>query len=505
MATTLREYLDKTGVLAAWDQMKSYIAGKKYAGGTADGGTANKAASIPFGTVDSTSVATAFTATVDGITELRDGICVYLKNTVITSAAASTAPKCFTLNINGLGAKPVYQVTAAASFATTHFTKNYKYLFTYDSSLDSGNGGWYIGQIFNSNTTYSDMTQAEITAGTGTTGRKITPRMLRDNFYTEDEVDNLIEAITPGDENVIETVKVNGTALTPDANKAVDVTVPTESTVSGWGFTKNTGTYSKPSGGIPASDLAAGVVPIELNSDDSVLTGIDTTIKAIEASDGIYALGINNAEGTEDYVLATTDQLPTEAVISGWGFTKNTGTYSKPSGGIPKTDLAAGVIPTVPTNVSAFTNDAGYTTNTGTITGITMNGASKGTSGVVDLGTVLTAHQDISGKEDKLSIDSTAKTASFTASVGNYYNVSVAASGSITITLTTPADNTKVSSCMFFVSTSTSPTLNFSAASGVSIYKSKDFAIEESTYYELNALWNGTSWYIAQMELEVQV
>lgn len=54
-------------------------------------------------------------------------------------------------------------------------------------------------------------------------------------------------------------------------------------------------------------------------------------------------------------------------------------------------------IPTVPTNVSAFTNDAGYTTNTGTITGITMNGTSKGTSGVVDLGTVIT---DISGKQD---------------------------------------------------------------------------------------------------------
>ena len=54
-------------------------------------------------------------------------------------------------------------------------------------------------------------------------------------------------------------------------------------------------------------------------------------------------------------------------------------------------------IPTVPTNVSAFTNDAGYTTNTGTITGITMNGASKGTSGVVDLGTVITEHQSLSG------------------------------------------------------------------------------------------------------------
>lgn len=44
---------------------------------------------------------------------------------------------------------------------------------------------------------------------------------------------------------------------------------------------------------------------------------------------------------------------------------------------------------------------AGATTNVGTITGIKMNGASKGTSGVVDLGTVITSHQDISGKADK--------------------------------------------------------------------------------------------------------
>lgn len=46
----------------------------------------------------------------------------------------------------------------------------------------------------------------------------------------------------------------------------------------------------------------------------------------------------------------------------------------------------------IPTDLSAFTNSPGYTTNVGTITGITMNGASKGTSGNVNLGTVLTAH-----------------------------------------------------------------------------------------------------------------
>lgn len=69
----------------------------------------------------------------------------------------------------------------------------------------------------------------------------------------------------------------------------------------------------------------------------------------------------------------------------------------------------------IPTKVSDLTNDSGFTSNKGTITGITMNGASKGTSGVVDLGTVLTSHQDISSKADRseaigslsLALDST--------------------------------------------------------------------------------------------------
>lgn len=42
----------------------------------------------------------------------------------------------------------------------------------------------------------------------------------------------------------------------------------------------------------------------------------------------------------------------------------------------------------------------GFTKNLGTITEVKMNGASKGTSGVVDLGSVIT---DISGKQDKIA------------------------------------------------------------------------------------------------------
>lgn len=43
------------------------------------------------------------------------------------------------------------------------------------------------------------------------------------------------------------------------SNKPTIPSAVTESTVSGWGFTKNTGTYSKPSTGIPKSDLASAV------------------------------------------------------------------------------------------------------------------------------------------------------------------------------------------------------------------------------------------------------
>ena len=45
-----------------------------------------------------------------------------------------------------------------------------------------------------------------------------------------------------------------------------------------------------------------------------------------------------------------------------------------------------------------------YLKKSDSITEVKMNGVSKGTSGVIDLGTVLTAHQDISGKVDKTSL-----------------------------------------------------------------------------------------------------
>lgn len=69
--------------------------------------------------------------------------------------------------------------------------------------------------------------------------------------------------------------------------------------------------------------------------------------------------------------LALHSDIPaavTESIVSGWGFTKNTGTV--------------------------------------TSVAVKMNGSEKGkvtSSGTIDLGTVITSHQDISGKQDKIT------------------------------------------------------------------------------------------------------
>lgn len=107
--------------------------------------TAYMTASIPYGTVDGTSTATAFTATVPGITELRDGVCMLLKNGVVTSAAG------FTINVNGLGAKPSYNNMAAATADTTIFNINYTMMFIYDETRVSG-GCWICYRGYNSDT-----------------------------------------------------------------------------------------------------------------------------------------------------------------------------------------------------------------------------------------------------------------------------------------------------------------------------------------------------------------
>ena len=72
--------------------------------------------------------------------------------------------------------------------------------------------------------------------------------------------------------------------------------------------------------------------------------------------------------------------------------------------------------PTIPSKTSDLTNDSGFTTNTGTITSVKMNGSTVSSSGEADLGTVIT---DISGKQDALVSGTNIKTINSTSLLGS--------------------------------------------------------------------------------------
>ena len=219
--------------------------------------------------------------------------------------------------------------------------------------------------------------------------------------------------------------------------------------------TSGTRTISHASSGVSAGTYKS----VTVNSTGHVTGGTNPTtlsgygITDAKIANGVITLGSNtiipltehqDITGKQDKITSTnkldysllsnTPTIPsevTESTVSGWGFTKNSGTYSKPSAGIPKTDLASEVQTSLEKADSALqsytetdpvfsasaaagikstdiTNWNSKTSNKGTVTSVAvkMNNTTKGTvtsSGTIDLGTVITAHQDISGKQDKLT------------------------------------------------------------------------------------------------------
>ena len=102
----------------------------------------------------------------------------------------------------------------------------------------------------------------------------------------------------------------------------------------------------------------------------------------------------NNAIGIPLYNISGAENLKLIEALTGQGILKKT------SNGWELTSLGSELSSSNIISALGYTpydssNPMGYTSNTGTITGITMNGVSKGTSGVVDLGTVIT---DVSDK-----------------------------------------------------------------------------------------------------------
>ena len=103
---------------------------------------------IPYVETDSTSTRTALTAQIPGITSYVQGLTVRIKNKV----SSGTNTNC-TLNINGLGALPIYLNTGNTRI-TTHWAQNAVYDLVYDTVLVS-TGAWIMMGGYNTNSTYA--------------------------------------------------------------------------------------------------------------------------------------------------------------------------------------------------------------------------------------------------------------------------------------------------------------------------------------------------------------
>lgn len=242
-----------------------------------------------------------------------------------------------------------------------------------------------------------------------------------------------------GEENVIEVVKVNGTALTPDANKAVDVTVPQNITYtldlsdsSLWTEEGNHYTYTGVNTTLfnninTSYNLGYNIILNIKGASDEFgsnlfLTGSVSNLFygfsnfAIDSTGNIsgktalvgenelivldfrsISIPIELAELTDD----ATHRLVTDTEKSTWN-----GKYSKPSGGIPKTDLATAVQTSLGKADTALQPDVDNDLAQGTISSSNSQGfnyiiADKSTSSEQTLQDALDAKASISAVNAK--------------------------------------------------------------------------------------------------------
>lgn len=386
----MAKYLDYSGLSYFWSKLKALLANKQDAGDYAYSATgetthtAKRAASIPFGELDSTSTATVMTATVPGITELKSGVCMWLQNGVVTGGSN------FTLNVNGLGAKGVYSSQSAASRISSVWNVNYTGLFVYNESrVDGGCWDYVYGYDSNTNTVGYQLR----TNGQSLPMKSVTYR-YRILFTAADHA-HFVPANNSTSTNATAARTVCQDAIDPfgpiyyygtTASVAAGSRPSTSylweqySITFGYSFQKSPNyelTAWKPiylkcapqSDGSAIIDSTTPFVQSLPSTEDGkiyILLGIATSTTAMELihdhpiyyyADGAVRLWTNAPSLT---VPTKTSDLTNDS-----GFVNAAGAAAAaPVQSVNgQTGAVSLTIPTVPTNVSAFNNDAGYLTS----------------------------------------------------------------------------------------------------------------------------------------------
>ena len=155
----MSNFLDQTGLSYFWGKIKS-----KFLRGNTGGvfyGTSSTAA----GTAAKVVECAAFTAD-----NLKAGTIIIVTFTATNSGAVAN----LTMNVNGTGAKPIKYInngTLGNLSSAGYLKANTEYPFYYDGA------NWVC--LFNVNTTYSALSEADMHTGTATTARLITAQRLK--------------------------------------------------------------------------------------------------------------------------------------------------------------------------------------------------------------------------------------------------------------------------------------------------------------------------------------
>lgn len=224
-------------------------------------------------------------------------------------------------------------------------------------------------------------------------------------------------------------------------------------------------------GTVQLSDLPAGMVQAELIIDIMDQLGAD--------GDKVIVFSLSSAD-ISPYKWEYTSAYGRTGAWRSWVIEQQQADWNQADTTAKDYIKNKPTIPTVPTNVSSFNNDAGY----------------------------LTSHQDITGKEDKMviqtivnSTDASLPITTLSCSVDKYYKVDVPVQ-TLSIILPSISTNDVIKTVVIYLTGGSSPNITISsAAAGTTIKYQEDFIIQPTKPYEINALWNGSFWVIAAVEI----
>lgn len=135
--------------------------------------------------------------------------------------------------------------------------------------------------------------------------------------FTGKQIDDYLDSIGTKQDKLVDGVNIatiNGQSLTNGGDVTIEAgSIISESDIAAMGFTKNTGTYSKPTNGIPASDLESDVQN-KLNKVDSLNAGMEDTDETVED-----VVALSGATPVVDHGTSDTTFTLTSGVIHRWG------------------------------------------------------------------------------------------------------------------------------------------------------------------------------------------